>query len=134
MPLINGTSTSPFPLKLFFSTASASSFSVVRSGTWTPISCDRSGQHRALLLPFRFTAAHAYGRAGEALMSGALLHVGFDVLAWAAEGKSAWETGEILGIAKRTVDEHVQSASRKLNAVNRAQAVVAALRERFISV
>ena len=57
-----------------------------------------------------------------------------EVLLWAAQGKSAWETGEILGIAKRTVDEHVQTASRKLNAVNRAQAVVAALRERLISV
>jgi LuxR family quorum sensing-dependent transcriptional regulator len=57
-----------------------------------------------------------------------------EVLSWAAQGKSAWETGEILGIAKRTVDEHVQSASRKLNAANRTQAVVAALRERFISV
>jgi len=30
-----------------------------------------------------------------------------EVLSWAAQGKSAWETGEILGIAKRTVDEHV---------------------------
>lgn len=57
-----------------------------------------------------------------------------EVLSWAAQGKSAWETGEILGIAKRTVDEHVQTASRKLNAVNRTQAVVAALRERLISV
>jgi LuxR family transcriptional regulator, quorum-sensing system regulator BjaR1 len=57
-----------------------------------------------------------------------------EVLSWAAQGKSAWETGEILGIAKRTVNEHVQTASRKLNAVNRIQDVVAALRERFISV
>lgn len=57
-----------------------------------------------------------------------------EVLLWAAQGKSAWETGEILGIAKRTVDEHVQTASRKLNAVNRTQAVVAALRERLISI
>lgn len=56
-----------------------------------------------------------------------------EVLSWAAQGKSAWETGEILGIAKRTVDEHVQTASRKLDAVNRTQAVVAALRERLIS-
>jgi len=27
-----------------------------------------------------------------------------EVLSWAAQGKSAWETGEILGIAKRTVE------------------------------
>lgn len=56
-----------------------------------------------------------------------------DVLAWVAQGKSAWEIGEILGIAARTVNEHVQTACRKLNAANRTQAVVAALRERFIA-
>jgi LuxR family quorum sensing-dependent transcriptional regulator len=56
-----------------------------------------------------------------------------EVLQWASVGKSAWEIGEILGIAKRTVDEHVQTACRKLNAVNRTQAVVAALRDGLIS-
>ncbi len=56
-----------------------------------------------------------------------------DVLAWVAQGKSAWEIGMILGIAKRTVDEHVSAACRKLNAGNRTQAVVAALRERLIA-
>lgn len=57
-----------------------------------------------------------------------------EVLAWVAQGKSAWEIGEILNIAKRTVDEHVHMASRKLNAVNRAQAVAIALRERLIEI
>ena len=56
-----------------------------------------------------------------------------DVLAWVAQGKSAWEIGMILGISKRTVDEHVRTACRKLNAGNRTQAVVAALRERLIA-
>jgi LuxR family transcriptional regulator, quorum-sensing system regulator BjaR1 len=57
-----------------------------------------------------------------------------EVLAWTASGKSAWEIGEILGIAKRTVDEHAQSAFRKLGAANRAQAVAIAVRERLISI
>jgi DNA-binding CsgD family transcriptional regulator len=56
-----------------------------------------------------------------------------EVLTWIAMGKSAWEIGEILGIAKRTVDEHAQTAFRKLNAVNRAQAIAIALRERMIA-
>lgn len=56
-----------------------------------------------------------------------------EVLQWISEGKSAWEIGEILCIAKRTVDEHAQSACRKLNAANRTQAVVVALRERLIA-
>ena len=56
-----------------------------------------------------------------------------EVLAWVARGKSAWEIGEILNIGKRTVDEHVQPATRKLNAANRVQAVAIALRERIIA-
>jgi DNA-binding CsgD family transcriptional regulator len=55
-----------------------------------------------------------------------------EVLWWAAQGKSAWEIGEILHIAKRTVDEHTQKATSKLGAVNRTQAVAIALRERLI--
>jgi len=55
-----------------------------------------------------------------------------EVLWWAAQGKSAWEIGEILHISKRTVDEHTQKAIRKLGAVNRTQAVAVALRERVI--
>jgi len=55
-----------------------------------------------------------------------------EVLWWAAQGKSAWEIGTILHIAKRTVDEHTQKAIRKLGAANRTQAVATALRERLI--
>jgi DNA-binding CsgD family transcriptional regulator len=50
------------------------------------------------------------------------------VPAWVAQGKSAREIGEILSIAKRTVDEHTQTATRKLGAINRAQALVNAIR------
>jgi LuxR family quorum sensing-dependent transcriptional regulator len=55
-----------------------------------------------------------------------------EVLRWAANGKSAWEIGEILDIAKRTVDEHVQTAIRKLSAANRTHAVALALRDGII--
>ncbi len=55
-----------------------------------------------------------------------------EILAWAAQGKSSWETGEILGISKRTVDEHARTACRKLNAANRTQAVAVALHSRLI--
>lgn len=57
-----------------------------------------------------------------------------EVLAWVAQGKSAWEIGEILDIAKRTVDGHAQIAVRKLGAVNRTHAVAIAVRERIIDV
>lgn len=55
-----------------------------------------------------------------------------EVLAWAAQGKSAWEMGQILMIAERTVNEHLQTAFQKLGAVNRTHAVAIALRERLI--
>jgi LuxR family transcriptional regulator, quorum-sensing system regulator BjaR1 len=57
-----------------------------------------------------------------------------EVLTWVAQGKSAWEIGEILNIAKRTVDEHAQTAARKLGAANRTHAVALAMRDRFISI
>jgi LuxR family quorum sensing-dependent transcriptional regulator len=57
-----------------------------------------------------------------------------EVLQWAAVGKTAWEIGGILGIAKRTVDEHTRSATGKLGAVNRTRAVVIALRDRLIAI
>jgi LuxR family quorum sensing-dependent transcriptional regulator len=57
-----------------------------------------------------------------------------EVLEWVARGKSAWEVGEILNITKRTVDEHVQSAVRKIGAANRTHAVAVAVRDRVIGV
>lgn len=55
-----------------------------------------------------------------------------EVLSWVARGKSAWEIGKILGISKRTADEHASSAARKLGAANRTEATVIALRRRII--
>ena len=55
-----------------------------------------------------------------------------EVLWWAAQGKSALDIADILRITKRTVDEHIQNAARRLGAANRTQAVAIALRERLI--
>jgi LuxR family quorum sensing-dependent transcriptional regulator len=55
-----------------------------------------------------------------------------EVLRWVANGKSAWEVGEILHIAKRTVDAHVQAAVRKLGAGNRTHAVAIAIHDGII--
>jgi LuxR family transcriptional regulator, quorum-sensing system regulator BjaR1 len=51
-----------------------------------------------------------------------------DILAWAAEGKTSWEIGEILATSERTVNWHFEAAKRKLDAVTRTQAVIKALR------
>jgi DNA-binding CsgD family transcriptional regulator len=57
-----------------------------------------------------------------------------EVLAWTAQGKSAKEIGDILGIGKRTVDDHAQSAMRKLGAANRTHAVAIALQRGIVEV
>lgn len=56
-----------------------------------------------------------------------LTHRERECLCWAAEGKTAWETGQILSISERTVVYHVQNAASKLKVVNRQQAVARAI-------
>jgi transcriptional regulator EpsA len=55
------------------------------------------------------------------------------ILRWIYAGKSNGEIGVILGISPLTVKNHVQKILRKLNVVNRAQAVGKALDARIIS-
>ncbi|MGY2048934.1 autoinducer binding domain-containing protein [Methylobacterium sp. JK268] len=51
-----------------------------------------------------------------------------EVLQWSAEGKTAWEIGEILAISGKGVEYHLASSRAKLGALNGVQAVAAALR------
>lgn len=85
----------------------------------------------------QFTFARRKGEwelieSSEPTRAGPLTEREREVLTWVARGKSAWEIGEILDIAKRTVEEHAASGYRKLGAVNRAQAVAIAVRDRLI--
>lgn len=57
-----------------------------------------------------------------------------EVLGWVAHGKTALEIGDLLGITKRTIDEHVQRVVRKLNAENRTHAVAIALRNKIVEI
>lgn len=47
-----------------------------------------------------------------------------EVLRWCMAGKSSWEIGEILSSSENTINFHIKNAVRKLNAVNRRDAVV----------
>jgi DNA-binding CsgD family transcriptional regulator len=49
-------------------------------------------------------------------------------LRWTMEGKTAWETGQILGISERTAVLHINNAMHKLGCVNKHQAVLRALK------
>jgi DNA-binding CsgD family transcriptional regulator len=46
-----------------------------------------------------------------------------EVLHWIKEGKSTWESAQILGITERTVKYHLKNIFRKLDVNNRTQAV-----------
>ena len=50
-----------------------------------------------------------------------------ECLLWAAEGKTSWETAQILQISERTVIFHLQNAARKLKVVNRQHAIARAV-------
>lgn len=55
-----------------------------------------------------------------------------ETLMWAAAGKSAADTGDILGITERTVTAHIVSACQKLGATNKTQAVARAMQYKLI--
>ena len=57
-----------------------------------------------------------------------------EVLTWVADGKTAWEIGEVLEISHRTVEWYIQQAVQKLGARNRMQAVVIAARDGLIEI
>jgi DNA-binding CsgD family transcriptional regulator len=48
----------------------------------------------------------------------------FECLEWAAQGKSAWEIGQILGISRHTAATYLESAKAKLGVRTIVQAVV----------
>lgn len=49
-----------------------------------------------------------------------------DILLWAAEGKTNWEIGKIIGLSRATVKDYMAAISVKLNTTNRAHAVAIA--------
>ena len=56
-----------------------------------------------------------------------------ECLLWAAEGKTSWETAQILHISERTVIFHLRNAAGKLGVSTRQQAVARAVAQRLIA-
>jgi|SRR5271165_3174030 len=50
-----------------------------------------------------------------------------DVLTWAARGKTSAEIGMILNLSERTINFHCDNAMRRLDVINRTQAVATAV-------
>jgi LuxR family quorum-sensing system transcriptional regulator CciR len=68
--------------------------------------------------------------AGAGLVGGpALTGRQFDCLALAAQGKSDWQIGRLLGISADTVHQHLESAKRRYGVASRIQLAVRALSE-----
>jgi transcriptional regulator EpsA len=72
--------------------------------------------------------------AGDKAAGGSVLTVReLDILKWIYLGKSNFEIGAILKISPLTVKNHVQKILRKLNVVNRTQAIGKALELRILN-
>jgi LuxR family transcriptional activator of bioluminescence operon len=56
-----------------------------------------------------------------------------ECLLWAAEGKTSWETAQILGISERTVIFHLRNVTEKLNVSSRQQAIARAISQGLIA-
>lgn len=56
-----------------------------------------------------------------------------ECLQWTSAGKTTWEIASILAISQNTTDGYIASATKKLGAVNRTQAVAEALRRGLIA-
>ena len=54
----------------------------------------------------------------------------FECLEWAARGKSAWDTGQIVGISRRTVLFHLEGAKAKLDVKSMQHAIAKFLAEK----
>jgi LuxR family quorum sensing-dependent transcriptional regulator len=56
-----------------------------------------------------------------------------EALQWAAEGKSEWEIGQLMGISEHGADKHMRGAREKLGTTTRTHAVAEAIRRGLIS-
>lgn len=50
-----------------------------------------------------------------------------EVLLWAARGKSAWETAQLLGLSEKTIKFYLRNASSRLNTKNKTHAAATSL-------
>lgn len=84
---------------------------------------------RALHLMGVFTHGRlrSLARSATGATSRRLSRIEAEVLRWAAHGKTAWETGRILGLSERNVRWHLEEAQRKLQTKNKTATVAAAL-------
>ena len=89
-------------------------------------------------LMLQMISVHLFNRLAEigaAWKSGQVVLTEREVqcLSWTAAGKTSLEIAEILGLSEHTVNHYLNQVTRKLEAVNRTQAVVKAIRRGLIA-
>jgi LuxR family quorum sensing-dependent transcriptional regulator len=102
----------------------------------TSHAADLGARHKAALHLLGMYAHNSIVSTREAKTKGSRKRLApreVECLKWTAAGKSTWDISEILGLSERTVRQYIDSASAKLGAVNRPQAVAEALRHFLIS-
>jgi LuxR family transcriptional regulator, activator of conjugal transfer of Ti plasmids len=85
-------------------------------------------QRQARLLQLMAYCLHAHAHrklVGGSINGLALSPRERECMKWAAEGKSHWDIGRILGISQHTVADHLENAKAKLGVKTNIQAVVA---------
>ncbi|MGO4437653.1 helix-turn-helix transcriptional regulator [Rhizobium sp. RAF56] len=80
-----------------------------------------------------FVSIHVFSRLGElrqddCRVGGGISERELDCLNWTAAGKTSLEIAEILGLSEHTINHYLNRAAKKLDTVNRTQAVAKALR------
>ncbi|MDX3925621.1 MAG: LuxR family transcriptional regulator [Shinella sp.] len=98
---------------------------------------ETSGVSFADRMVLQMISIHVFNRLAEigaAWKSGQVVLTEREVqcLSWTAAGKTSLEIAEILGLSEHTVNHYLNQVTRKLEAVNRTQAVVKALRRGLI--
>lgn len=85
------------------------------------------------MMQLSYIAAHVFNRLAEiremdSRSSDMLTERELDCLNWTAAGKTSVEIAEILTLSEHTINHYLNRATKKLDAVNRTQAVAKALR------
>ncbi|BCH53412.1 LuxR family transcriptional regulator [Agrobacterium vitis] len=80
-----------------------------------------------------YLAGHVFNRLAEireldARVTETLTEREIECLTWTAAGKTSVEIAEIMGLSEHTINHYLNRATRKLDTVNRTQAVAKALR------
>lgn len=80
-----------------------------------------------------YISVHVYDRLGQirqmdTRLADALTDREIDCLTWTAAGKTSAEIANIVGLSEHTVNHYLNRATKKLDTVNRTQAVAKALR------